>query len=312
MPRAHKFVAHSFSTFHPEKLEAAIHKKWLGVDDGAELHKGIPEEDLFAAQKERLRRANGIVDKIVKKIALIKTNGTWSTGMHVYLYEGRAKVMSCILTAGHVLPTVQAAKKSLATLNFQKNLKTAPWTRLDPDTLYWKSPKADVAVCALADMLPRVPELRIMCQAPRALRMGETVRILQHPNASPLVYDVGHVVLPSTSNSFFLHNVNTLPGSSGAPILDYDWNVIGIHVGATDMSTETGIVKVNEGCYVTEVAAALKRKGFTMCPSKSASKPASKPGRAPAARSKERARRSHTRPSPAPKPRKSRSSRKSR
>lgn len=246
------------------EVEAAIRKKWIGIAQGAKLHEGIPKSDLFSTNRALLTKANAVVDKLVRKIAIMKTNGQWATGMHTYVYKDNQQ-LSCIITAGHVIPDHAHSMKTQVSLNFQKNMRK--WTQLDPGKLYWKSSKADVAICACRKNIPNVPEIRVLCQSAKELQVGEAVRILQHPNASPMVYDVGKVVLPSTSRQFFLHDVNTLPGSSGAPILDVEWNVVGVHVGATEMAGAGGKkTTVNEGCYTWDVAAAVLRKGFTLCP----------------------------------------------
>jgi V8-like Glu-specific endopeptidase len=62
------------------------------------------------------------------------------------------------------------------------------------------------------------------------LRQGQALNIIQHPTG-----DVKHVAIRrnefigAAEGSEFLYLTDTLPGSSGSPVFDDDWQVVGLH-----------------------------------------------------------------------------------
>ncbi|MFL1391222.1 trypsin-like serine peptidase [Pseudomonas tritici] len=55
--------------------------------------------------------------------------------------------------------------------------------------------------------------------------------IIQHPSGNPLCHQDGLVGRPFPAANIFLHSVNSLPGSSGAPCFNTNFEVVGIHTG---------------------------------------------------------------------------------
>lgn len=55
--------------------------------------------------------------------------------------------------------------------------------------------------------------------------------IVQHPAARPMCHANGIVEMPGPAANFFLHDVNTDGGSSGAPCFSTDFKVVGVHSG---------------------------------------------------------------------------------
>ena len=64
----------------------------------------------------------------------------------------------------------------------------------------------------------------------RAVVRDERVNILQHPGGKPEQLALGQVVYEG--GDYFQHTANTEGGSSGSPVFDKQWNVIGLHRGS--------------------------------------------------------------------------------
>lgn len=63
--------------------------------------------------------------------------------------------------------------------------------------------------------------------AKQELAINQTLSILQHAKGGPLQIGIGHVtaVLPTK----VVYDANTEPGSSGAPVFNMNWELVGIH-----------------------------------------------------------------------------------
>ena len=69
--------------------------------------------------------------------------------------------------------------------------------------------------------------------------IGEAVLILQHPNGSDLVLAQGGVL--GKSGTRLQYRVNTDHGSSGSPVLNTDWRVVGLHSNASEWEHNEGM-----------------------------------------------------------------------
>ncbi len=62
------------------------------------------------------------------------------------------------------------------------------------------------------------------------LNTGQEIRLIHHPLGKPVVIsDVGQIT--QVGEDYFDHNIQAEVGSSGAPIFDREWKLIGIHRG---------------------------------------------------------------------------------
>ena len=92
---------------------------------------------------------------------------------------------------------------------------------------YW-----DFSLLRLETPQPNAPLIRLRACGPRA---GEDVTIIQYPNGM-LSYQYAVVMeerMPGNLDAWFTHIVSTLDGASGAPVLDLDGHLVGIHSGGT-------------------------------------------------------------------------------
>jgi V8-like Glu-specific endopeptidase len=72
--------------------------------------------------------------------------------------------------------------------------------------------------------------LAVVAQQPD-LKQGTPLNIIQHPSGEPKQIAIrrNDYVGPGSLPSRFLYLTDTLPGSSGAPIFDDSWRVMGLH-----------------------------------------------------------------------------------
>lgn len=80
--------------------------------------------------------------------------------------------------------------------------------------------------------------------------------MFQHPRGSPLKFAIGdHRGFNTTKNRIY-YDINTLPGSSGSPILNSDFELIGIHNSGWKHAHEFAQIgrKANQGIPIANIA----------------------------------------------------------
>ena len=86
--------------------------------------------------------------------------------------------------------------------------------------------------------------------------INDQVFVPQHPDGRPLAHlSIGR--LRGIAGTVLQHDADTMGGSSGAPIMNASWKVIGMHVGRISKNDPAGD-KVNEAISLSAVLAALR------------------------------------------------------
>lgn len=76
---------------------------------------------------------------------------------------------------------------------------------------------------------PQAPARGWLAPIAHGFEMGEPLLILQHPQARPLCLAPGAVTAVATDQQSIAYSANTLPGSSGSPCFNTDWELVAIH-----------------------------------------------------------------------------------
>ena len=72
---------------------------------------------------------------------------------------------------------------------------------------------------------------------------GDPLYIIQHPERSPQKYAVGFVKNADLPQNRVYYNVNTEPGSSGAPCFNAEWQLVALHHwGSEKQKTNRGVI----------------------------------------------------------------------
>jgi hypothetical protein len=143
-----------------------------------------------------------------------------------------------LLTAGHVLPSLDAARGAKAYFGYFADPPPDASVSLSPDEFFQTSGKDehDWTLVRLAGD---------PCKGRRSLALrksevaeGKHVNIIQHPGGGRMMFASGKVV--SAGLDKLQYTTSTLRGSSGAPVFDDQWNLVGIHRQG-DVSTNAGV-----------------------------------------------------------------------
>ena len=140
-----------------------------------------------------------------------------------------------LVTNHHVLPDVEHARRAIAEFNVQKtpDRLDAPIDRhtLDPDRHFWTSPldQDDLTVVAIAGDANSAWGEIPLTPPQRALSVGDRVLIIQHPSGGPKQIGLYHNTVAYVGPNRLQYLTDTMPGSSGSPVFDNDWSLVGVH-----------------------------------------------------------------------------------
>lgn len=173
-----------------------------------------------------------------------------------------------LLTNNHVLPDRETAAAAIAQFNYERQpdgyFAAMKEYKLDPKTEGnfktdvnddWtvvklkRDANAEFGFVVLEDVLPE---------------KGGIVHIIQHPDAGPKTVAEGPLIeITDTAPRRIRYRATTLPGSSGSPVFNSRWQVVGLHhSSATTRDAATGeLIESNQGIHIAALLEGLKRVG---------------------------------------------------
>jgi len=124
-------------------------------------------------------------------------------------------------------------KDARATFNFRQdvdgNFATTRQYEVDPDSFFLADQELDCAVVALEGEpgaewgTLALPTLKVKVE------QGDDVFIIQHPRGGPKQIVMANNEINYIDDTFVQYSTDTLRGSSGSPVLDWQWRLVAIH-----------------------------------------------------------------------------------
>ena len=131
------------------------------------------------------------------------------------------------------------------------------------ELLAWSGPDAlDYALLRLRPPLPERRPLPIVRTMP-ALAQGARLNIVQHPNGGPVRFGIRRNYYVGTGDEphFLRYLTDTEGGSSGSPVLNDAWLVLGLHHAAAEVQAQQHdgqtVFVNNEGIAIDKILQAL-------------------------------------------------------
>jgi endonuclease G len=166
-----------------------------------------------------------------------------------------------LLTNRHVLPLASWARQSRVVFDHEDDLDGRPRPtvtfELDPDAFYEAHPELDFALVAVREtsLVPagvRLDSYGFLPLDPTQgkISIGEPINIIQHPGGLPkqvVLQDNRLLDLPDDPPDWLHYEADTEPGSSGAPLFNLEWEVVGLHHAGWPRRDEAGRILARGG-----------------------------------------------------------------
>ncbi|MEM7578316.1 MAG: trypsin-like peptidase domain-containing protein [Cyanobacteria bacterium P01_A01_bin.80] len=190
---------------------------WKGIDSTADI-------------KEKIIGENTLRDIYILNLALEASKAVVRIRTPKGLGTGFMIAPDLLMTNNHVIKTQEIAQKSDFNFNYQLDIngKECPTQTIGTlaDGVFYTNEELDFTVVNLKE----VPDFgKPLIFKSKLMRGDDRVAIIQHPG--------GHLKKISLQNNFVAYadrkvlqyTTSTEPGSSGSPVLNDDFQVIGIH-----------------------------------------------------------------------------------
>jgi V8-like Glu-specific endopeptidase len=194
------------------------------------------------------------VERAAAVVRIDRPDGSMGSG---FLVEG-----DLLVTNHHVLENADIAGQSVAVLDFEEPraglAKATQRVALEPNRYFKTSATDDWTVVAIA---PGTGAKRatIPLQA-RAVQSGTLVNIIQHPLGGQKMVSVEPRYVAYVGEGRLQYLTDTQPGSSGSPVFDLEWNLVGLHHSGGWITEGENLSRTfyrNEGILIERILAGI-------------------------------------------------------
>jgi V8-like Glu-specific endopeptidase len=169
-----------------------------------------------------------------------------------------------LVTNHHVLENAQQSAQATIQFNYQQTaagLDSEPVVfELDPGSRFATSAEDDwTLVRVKGDANADWGAIQV---APIDVTKTERVTIIQHPSGGPKQIALYHNIVTYVDDNRVQYLTDTLPGSSGSPVFDYQWRIVALHHSGgwiVEPGTKQRVVFRNEGININLIEQALSQ-----------------------------------------------------
>jgi endonuclease G len=164
-----------------------------------------------------------------------------------------------VLTNNHVLEDVQSAAQAQIEFDYELGLDGTPAQaasfKLDPDRFFLTSRELDYSLVAVEEQDSVGGELATfgwnqVIEAEGKVILGEQLNIVQHPNGEPKQLAMRENQLLDLLDNYLHYKTDTAPGSSGSPVFNDQWEIVGLHHSGVPLKDESGrILAIGGGLW---------------------------------------------------------------
>jgi endonuclease G len=161
-----------------------------------------------------------------------------------------------LLTNNHVIDSREMALRSLAEFDFEDDLDFNPKNsirfNLDQSRFFYTNAELDFTLVAVSPRslnrrrLSDFGFLRLVAESGKAL-VGERVSIIQHPDGGDKKIAIRDNRVLGLVDQFIHYETDTMPGSSGAPVFNDQWEIVAIHHAGVPEKNRNGSIVAKNG-----------------------------------------------------------------
>jgi endonuclease G, mitochondrial len=258
----------------------------------------IPPSDFRQLVQERILGQNDLMPVSYLEYALRVSQSVGrviirSNSLSVIGY-GTGSMISprLLMTNNHVLETIQGSRFSAIEFNYQSDLngqmRSSQSYELDPDTFFITDPELDYTIVAVKDGTSDRPALssfgwnRLIEEQGKVI-LGEYVNIIQHPSGEPKQLALRENKVVDILDNFLHYLTDTAPGSSGSPVFNDQWELVGLHHSGVPARDDQGNILTidnkiwqpnlgesrikwlaNEGVRISKIVQHLKQQNLSI------------------------------------------------